>query len=107
MFPPSEQLKIISTCPVCNTQNFPEQIKVISQGENEHCLFLQCRKCKGRVVVLIMQSMQGVSSVGFLTELNSEEILKLSRRPKITADDVLAVYDKLEPQKSSWQSVIG
>lgn len=106
MLSPSEQLKIISSCPVCNAQNFPEQIKVINQSEGSHLLFIQCRKCKGRVVVLVTQSMHGLSSVGILTELNSDEIMKFSQRLPIVANDVIDVYRFFQQKKQNWLALI-
>lgn len=94
-----DQLKIISSCPVCNSRNFAAQIKIINESEDAHLLHIQCKKCKSCVLVLVMMDQQGLSSVGFLTDLNSQEIFKFSHGHEVNADDVLNLVDLLKKDK--------
>jgi len=101
-----DQLKIISNCPVCDSRNFPSQIKVLQEKDNSHLLYVQCRRCKSRVIVLITAHQNGISSVGLLTDLSSDEVLKFSTQEPINHDDVLELYDSLFEKKEKFFELI-
>jgi hypothetical protein len=42
--------------------------------------------------VLITSSPQGIMSMGLLTDLKSEEVLKFSQGAEVTSDDILDLY---------------
>jgi len=96
MFQSNDQLKIISNCPVCNSKKFTDNIKILDENETSHLLFVQCNKCQTKVVVLVTSGMQGLSSIGVLTELNSDEIIRFSHEDPISADDVAHLYEQFE-----------
>ncbi|OGF30241.1 hypothetical protein A2533_01915 [Candidatus Falkowbacteria bacterium RIFOXYD2_FULL_35_9] len=101
MFNNSDQLKIISNCPVCNSQNFPAQIKVLNENQDSHLLYVQCRKCKSRVLVLITSNQNGISSLGLLTDLSSEEVVKFSQSKPVSTDDVLDLYQTIQTDENT------
>jgi hypothetical protein len=92
MYPNQEHLKIISNCPVCNSRNFPAKVKVLSEKNESHILHIQCRKCKSCLIVLITASPQGMMSMGVLTDLRSDEVVKFSQSKPLSEDDVLDLY---------------
>jgi hypothetical protein len=96
MFSNQDHLKIISNCPVCDSRNFPAQIKLLNENDVSHLLHIQCRKCKSCIIVLITSGPQGVMSMGLLTDLKSDEVLKFSKGQSISADDVLDIHELLE-----------
>lgn len=89
-------LKIISNCPVCKSVYYPAEINVIDEKENAHLLHLECRKCKGRLVVLIMSGPRGINSIGLQTDLMSDEMLKFLDSQPVTADEVLEAKEILK-----------
>lgn len=101
-----DQLKIISNCPVCDSRNFPSQIKILQERENSHLLYVQCRRCKSRVLVLITAHPNGISSIGLLTDLSSDEVIKFSTQEPINHDDVLEFYEQLYAAKKDFFEVI-
>lgn len=95
MIPFQDQLKIISSCPVCNTKNFPAQVKILTEKADAHLLHIKCRKCQSCVLVLVRFDAQGLVSIGLLTDLNSEEVVKFSQTKQINCNDILRLYDSL------------
>lgn len=91
-----DHLKIISNCPVCDSRNFPAQVKLLNENDESHLLHIQCRTCKSCLIVLITAGPQGMVSMGLLTDLKSDEVLKFSKGTPIASDDVLAVHQLLE-----------
>ncbi|HUT22120.1 MAG TPA: hypothetical protein VMX18_01785 [Candidatus Bipolaricaulota bacterium] len=95
MLSQNSSLKIISNCPVCKAVYYPSEINVVDEKENAHLLHLQCRKCKNCLLVLIIAGAKGISSVGLVTELDSEEALKYLRGNPVSADEVLDIREKI------------
>ena len=92
MIPNQDQLQIISNCPVCNSKNFPGQIRVLSEQESGHLLHIKCRKCQSNVLVLVTFGPQGVASAGVLTDLTGDEVVKFSQGHEITTDEILELH---------------
>ncbi len=91
-----EQLKIISNCPVCSHRHLPEQIQLLTERANSHLLYIQCQKCQSRVVVFVSTNQSGISTLGFITDLNQEEVMEFSRKKAISSDEVLEWYQGLK-----------
>lgn len=106
MLPNQDHLKIISSCPVCESQNFPAQVKLLTEKEDSHLLHIQCRKCKSCILVLITAGPQGMVSMGLLTDLKSEEVLKFSQGAPITSDDVIDVYEIFSKDSTNFLALI-
>lgn len=57
---------------------------------------LQCQNCLGGVVALIVKGGIGISSVGLITDLTAEDVVKFKEADQITEDDCLAIHQVLE-----------
>jgi len=90
-----EGFRLMAQCPLCQARYAPSQAKVIAEKEDAYLLHVPCSKCKSAVVALIFSNMFGVNSVGVLTDLTSDEVLKSERRI-ISADDVLSFYEAIK-----------
>ena len=98
MLPYEDQLQIISNCPICNSQNFPAQIRVLQERENAHLLHIRCRKCHSCLLVLVTFSPQGLASMGLLTDLNSDEVIRFSQGKPVSTADVLELYEQVRTE---------
>ena len=78
-------------CPLCKARYQPNLAKIIAEKEDAYLLHVPCAKCHSAVVALVSASAFGVSSVGVLTDLTSDEVLAANRGP-ISSDDVLDLY---------------
>ena len=101
----NEGLKLVSFCPVCETRYNPMEARVLgSQGET-HLLHVQCRKCLNSILALVLVNQVGASSVGLLTDLSYEDVLRFKANQKVVIDDVIEIHTLL--RSSSWQKVFG
>ncbi len=92
-FLPTEGLKIISACPLCNVHYNPLQAHVIDQRDDAHLLHLECRNCGSEVVAAVLNDQVGVSSVGLITDLTSDDVLKFKDDASdVTVDDVIDLH---------------
>ncbi|MBI3114982.1 MAG: hypothetical protein HYZ09_00615 [Candidatus Kerfeldbacteria bacterium] len=95
-FSPSEGLKVISACPLCEVHYSPLQAHIIEQREDAHLLHLECRNCGSAVVAAVLNGQLGISSVGLLTDLTSDDVMKFKDDPfGVNADDVLDLHTLL------------
>ena len=82
---------MMASCPLCQTRYQPDRAKILAEKDDAYLLHVPCAKCHSAVVALIFTNTFGVSSVGVLTDLTSEEVLAAQRR-LVNADDVLDLY---------------
>lgn len=91
-----EGLKLISYCPLCNTQYNPLTAKILEEREDAHLVHIECRHCNSSIVALILTGGIGISSVGLVTDLTSEDVLRFKNAEDISSDDVLILHQLLE-----------
>lgn len=92
---PSESLRLISYCPICNTHYNPLSAQILEEREDAHLIHVECRKCGSSIVALVLTGGLGISSVGLVTDLTGEEVLKFRRRESVRVDDVIDVHREL------------
>jgi len=91
-----ESIKIISFCPVCNAKYNPIEAKVLEEKDEAHLVHIKCRRCQSNVVALILTSNLGISSMGIVTDLDSEDVIKFKSSKAVSADDVIDIYKILQ-----------
>lgn len=91
-YSPQDHLRLISACPLCQTHYNPWQTRILEERDDAHLIYLQCRKCGSAVVALVLTSGFGVSSIGVVTDLTHEDVLRFKGATPITPDDVLDAH---------------
>lgn len=93
--PGGEGIRLITSCPLCSTHyNFLEA-KVLEARGDSHLLYLQCAKCFAAIVVLILMGELGMSSIGLVTDLTSDDVLRFKASESLTSDDILSLHNTL------------
>src|SRR3989344_8515394 len=90
----NDAFRLMASCPLCHTKYQPQLAKIIAEKDDAYLLHVPCAKCHSAVVALIFTNMFGVNSVGVLTDLTSDEVLRAPQGP-VSADDVLDLYQAL------------
>lgn len=93
---PDEGLKIISHCPVCHYNYNPVEAKVLEESDDAHLIYIKCRRCQSAILALVLANAFGVSSIGLITDLDSQEVAKFKELEAVSGDDVLSVYESLQ-----------
>lgn len=91
-----EGIKLVSYCPLCETQYNVRKAKVLEEHEDAQLIHIKCTKCKASVVAVIVMNQMGVSSVGLVSDLTSDEVAKFGNMHTISADEVLAIHNELQ-----------
>ena len=101
----NEGLKLVSYCPVCETRYNPMEARILGQEEETHLLHVQCRKCQNSILAVVLVNEVGASSVGLLTDLSYEDVMRFRSNPGVSVDDVIEVHRQLE--RGAWDQVLG
>lgn len=88
-------LRLISYCPLCETSYNPLRARVLEERDDAHLVHMQCSACGSSIVALIMSSSLGITSVGLITDLTSDDVLHFKDVGRVTADDVLNLHQFL------------
>ena len=91
-----ENLKIISRCPVCNAKYNTTEIRVLDEKENSYLVYIQCRRCQSSVLAVILANQLGISSVGLVTDLIGEDVIKFKDQVGVTCDDAIYIHEQLK-----------
>jgi transcription elongation factor Elf1 len=95
--PFDDGIKIISYCPLCNRHYNLLSAKIIAQKDEAHLIYLQCKNCGASIMALIITSSLGISSVGLVTDLTSEDIIRFKKiEETIQADELINFHRALE-----------
>ena len=90
-----EGIKLISYCPLCNTQYNPLAARVLDEREDAHLVHIKCKSCNSSIVALVLNGAIGISSVGLVTDLTSDDVLKFKDAKEVTSNDVLDLHSEL------------
>lgn len=96
-------MQILSVCPLCQAHYNPLKTQIMAERDDSHLLFLECRQCGSAVVAVVTSGMSGLTSVGMVTDLTSQELFPSQHHHPVSADDVITLYQWLEHQ-DRWPS---
>ncbi|MFH1047422.1 MAG: hypothetical protein V1738_03910 [Patescibacteria group bacterium] len=95
----SEDVKLISYCPLCGSSFTPLQTQVLGEKEDSHLMHIQCGNCANAIIALVVISSVGVSSVGLVTDLAFEEVDRFKKNRAVSTDDVIDVHHLLQDEE--------
>lgn len=90
-----EGLKFISYCPVCRSRYEQVEAKILEERDESYLIHLTCRQCGSSVLALVTAGILGVTSIGMITDLSSEEVIKFKETNSIVADEVIEAHQLL------------
>lgn len=102
----SDDVKLISYCPLCGSSYTPRQAQVLGEKEDSHLMHIQCGNCSNAIIALVIISSVGVSSVGMVTDLGFEEVDRFKCERPITTDDVIDMHHLLEDQDKLFAQIV-
>lgn len=93
--PGGGDLKWVSTCPLCGKEYAPEEARIVSEKEGAFLVHTNCKRCGSSVVATLVANQLGISSVGLITDLTYEDVVKFKDGENISTDDLLSLYEIL------------
>jgi len=101
---PSDGLKLLSYCPLCDTSFNPLRARVLEERDDAHLVHIQCSKCGSAIVALILNSVVGITSVGLLTDLTSDDVMHFKDESALTSDEVLTFHKIIYPEEEVYSN---
>lgn len=90
--PDQDGARVLTRCPLCQAAYGPEAAQMVGAKDDAHLVHLSCAGCGNAVLALVLLSSVGVSSVGLVTDLSYEDVLRFRESAPVSADDVLAAH---------------
>lgn len=88
-------LKLVRQCPLCQFGYNTDALSILEQKEGTNLLHITCPSCLHAVLVVVMVSPMGMSSIGVLTDLSRQDMTLLKQRLPINEDEVLDFHTYL------------
>lgn len=94
-----EHVKRAGHCPLCKAKYAPLEASVIASGESDaNLVHVECPRCHGAVVAIVSASRAGMTSMGVVTDLSSDDLERICNDACVTSDDVLENYSFLSAE---------
>jgi hypothetical protein len=91
-----ENLKLVSYCPLCESNYNLMEARILEENEGGSLIYIKCRNCQSSILAAVLSNPLGVSSVGLVTDLNPEEVLRYRAEADLVENDVLESYQLLQ-----------
>lgn len=93
--PPSLNLRLIRSCPICNQEYHQSMVQVLEETDMGFLTYATCSSCGASLLTKFSSLPQGVIGNAILTDLQAEEVLDFAERDELTEDDVLSIQQAL------------
>lgn len=91
-------LQIMTKCPMCDFKFEKESIKIIDKKDGFITLYLNCKRCKSSLMMVIITGALGITSISMMTDIAEDDFEKINGN-SISYDDVLEMHKFLENNK--------
>ena len=93
---------LITHCSVCSLRYEPLEANILEEGENAHLIYIRCRRCQTSIIAILTAGSLGISSVGLITDLSGDDVLKFKSAKPINCDQVIEAHQFLVKEKISF-----
>ena len=88
-------VKILSRCPICHDVYNSIDAKIIGSDGDTRLLHVRCNQCANSLLALVMIQNGAASSVGLVTDLSYEDVLRFKRSNYVNIDDVIGLNEQM------------
>ncbi len=92
---PVSNVQIATKCPMCGFKFSKDDVKTIDSKEGAAAFFLNCSKCKSSVMMVVMASALGITSISMISDLAEKDLSKIEANC-VEYDDVLEMHKFLK-----------
>lgn len=87
-----DSIDIVSYCPLCESRRENLTTEILAESSAARLVHTHCENCESFIVSLVLTSSIGVSSIGLVSDLTGEDVIRFKDMPVITYDDALEFY---------------
>jgi hypothetical protein len=96
----NERLKLLTACPVCKSDFDVIDTRIIETYPDAHLVHITCKKCRHALLAVVALTSEASQSVGLVTDLTYEDVLRFAQAEAIAINDVVAAHNYFE--QSGW-----
>ena len=88
--------KLLATCPHCAAP-FDRLVRTtITQSQKAELVHVRCGACQGSLLALLFSTGPLISSIGLVTDLSREDVVKFQLTTQVSEDDLFALHHWLQ-----------
>lgn len=85
-------IKLVKTCPICQTEYQQNLMQVLSENETGMLTYVTCTHCQASLLTRFSTLPQGIVGNAILTDLKSEEVMPFADSDALSENDVLDIH---------------
>ncbi len=93
-------IRLISHCPLCHAFYQPTAAKLVAEHEDRHLVHLECGSCGGAIIAVVIANTLGIQSVGLVTDLSRDDLLRLQSGTAVGPNDVIDLHEYLDQNRN-------
>lgn len=91
----TQGLRLVSYCPVCEIRSKSMHARTLAATGETKLMHIQCHKCQNAFLTFVLVSQVGASSVGVLTDLGYEDVVRFRSKQNVSVNDVINIHEQL------------
>lgn len=92
----TQRLRLVSYCPVCDIRSKSMHAQTLATAGETKLMHIQCHKCENAFLAYVLVNQVGASSVGILTDLGYDDVMKFRSTRDVSVNDVIAAHEYFE-----------
>ncbi|MFH1947562.1 MAG: hypothetical protein ABIJ23_05410 [Candidatus Magasanikbacteria bacterium] len=94
-----ESLRVMNQCPVCKGSYQPVKKNILRKKGDAHLIHITCPHCSNSVMAVVLATPVGLSSVGMVTDLKANDVLRVYNQEAISEDELLGFHQLLKTNR--------
>lgn len=91
----TRSIRLVSYCPVCDMRSKSMHARTLATMGETKLMHIQCHKCQNTFLAYVLVNQVGASSVGILTDLHYEDVMRFQSNKSVSVNDVIAAHEQL------------
>lgn len=93
--PVSDPSQLAISCPLCDHGYEPYQSRILKNENAAQLWYVMCSNCLHGIMLVVTMTDYGVNSVGIVTDMTDEDVLRLQNHSVIEVNDCLDLHQAL------------
>ncbi len=90
------QFSLMKQCPLCEYGFDDRHVRMVDQVFGSETLHITCPGCESHFVMMLAISDAGVGLIGMMSDLDFDDMVRVSQREPMSDDDLLSFYQQLD-----------
>jgi uncharacterized Zn finger protein len=91
-----EHMKVLTSCPFCGASMEKLDIRLLKEMHDRELVHVHCEACLGSIIALLLMTGPGIASIGLVTDLSFDDMVKSVEEREVSLDDVLGMHELLK-----------